>query len=81
MIAHAEQTGMTDVNLDLTEACCDGARFLTFFRFFGEEAIRRRSPLRRWVEPDEIAQAVCFLLENDAAVGATLTVSAGTSMY
>ena len=44
-------------------------------------AIEKRIPLGRFVQPDEVARTVCFLLGDDAAMvnGACLEVDGGFS--
>jgi len=41
------------------------------------EKTLRSVPLRRRVEPDDLASAVCFLAENDSVTGAVLPVDCG----
>ena len=45
------------------------------------ETVSERSTLRRWVAPSEIADAVKYLLHNEAVTGTILNVSAGTTIY
>jgi len=37
-------------------------------------------PLRRIIEPDEVARAVCFLAGMESMTGAVLSVDAGTTI-
>lgn len=46
-----------------------------------EAEVVKRSLLERWVEPGEVAQAVAFLLNDSAATGTIINVSAGATIY
>jgi 3-oxoacyl-[acyl-carrier protein] reductase len=45
------------------------------------DAIRRRSPSKKLVSPDDVAGAVAYLLSPEAAMvnGSTITVDAGST--
>lgn len=44
-----------------------------------EEAYRQRSPMRRLIQPEEIADAVVFLSRNDACNGVEMVLDGGVS--
>ena len=44
------------------------------------EAVTQTLPLRRIIEPDEVARAVCFLAGLEAMTGSVLSVDAGTTI-
>jgi NAD(P)-dependent dehydrogenase (short-subunit alcohol dehydrogenase family) len=45
-----------------------------------QESILKTIPLGRFGQPEEIAQAVRFIVENDYMTGATLDVNGGVDM-
>src|SRR5579871_3408180 len=44
------------------------------------QAVTQTLPLRRIIEPDEVARAVCFLAGLEAMTGSVLSVDAGTTI-
>ena len=44
------------------------------------DAVTQTLPLRRIIEPDEVARAVCFLAGLEAMTGSVLSVDAGTTI-
>ncbi len=44
------------------------------------DAAVRRSPLKRWGDPEDIAKAILFLLESDFITGETITVDGGRNI-
>ena len=44
------------------------------------QAVTQTLPLRRIIEPDEVARAVCFVAGLESMTGSVLSVDAGTTI-